>query len=234
MSNKKPRSVRFWEKVDRNGENGCWNWIGAINGGGAPIFCYTETKMVQAHRYVFEEMYDYVIDRSVFIHRLCGNSRCVNPAHLEVQDEKTRFWSFVNKIPNGCWIWTGSTDKPGGYGQFRILGENYPAHRYSYELHKGKIPEGMFILHSCHNRSCVNPNHLRVGTREENMKDMTDAGRQARGHDQGLSKLETEQVYQIRACIEEGFSTHLLAEKFGVSDSTICDIKAGRTWSWLK
>lgn len=81
-----------------------------------------------------------------------------------IEDEKT-----------GCWLWTGSKYR-NGYGWLKVFGKNRSAHRYSYELHKGEIPEGLEVLHSCDVKHCVNPNHLRVGSHSENMKDAADRG----------------------------------------------------------
>lgn len=86
-----------------------------------------------------------------------------------------RFWNKVNKT-DGCWIWTASKTYQ-GYGYFRLDGRMQKAHRVSYKILKGQIPNGMMILHSCHNPSCVNPEHLRIGTNQENMRDMSNAKR---------------------------------------------------------
>ncbi len=78
----------------------------------------------------------------------------------------------------GCWGWNGYIAKTG----YSILSSRYlnesRAHRISYILHKGKIPKGLFVLHSCHNRACTNPDHLRIGTNKENMRDKYVAKRQ--------------------------------------------------------
>ena len=93
---------------------------------------------------------------------------------VAVNDEKLlkRFWEKVNeKGPDDCWEWTAGKNTR-GYGQFKILPSKPAlAHRVSYELHKGEIPKGLHVLHSCNNASCVNPNHLRVGTAKENYED---------------------------------------------------------------
>lgn len=91
-----------------------------------------------------------------------------------------RFWNKVNKEgPNGCWEWVGKikVGKEGGYGIFRDM----RAHRYSWELFNGLIPDKLIICHKCDNRKCVNPDHLFLGTQFDNMKDMTKKGRRAYG-----------------------------------------------------
>lgn len=78
-----------------------------------------------------------------------------------------RFWAKVDKSADGCWRWTGCTQKP-GYGRFRGDGETVYAHRYSFELHKGAIPARFVIDHVCRNPGCVNPDHLEAVTNREN------------------------------------------------------------------
>lgn len=76
--------------------------------------------------------------------------------------------SYVRNFETDCWEWTGHK-YTNGYGVLKVFGRDVSAHRYSYELHKGPIPDGMHVLHSCDNKSCINPDHLRVGTRQENV-----------------------------------------------------------------
>jgi hypothetical protein len=86
---------------------------------------------------------------------------------------------YIERVTeSGCWIWMGSTWS-GGYGYVRNEGKYISAHRYMYELYKGKIPDGLNCLHTCDNPSCVNPNHLFLGTQTDNMRDMIKKGRGA-------------------------------------------------------
>ncbi len=85
----------------------------------------------------------------------------------------------VNQL-TGCWVWSGHTYK-NGYGVRKAFGKDVSAHRFSYELHKGSIPHGMMVLHSCDNKRCINPDHLRVGSHSENMAEASSRGRMRSG-----------------------------------------------------
>lgn len=93
----------------------------------------------------------------------------------DTQPEK-RFWERVSKQDNGCWLWTGHTN-PRGYGVIAVNGTMWLAHRYSYQLHTGSIPDKLFVCHKCDVPSCVNPDHLFLGTHQDNMDDMAAKGR---------------------------------------------------------
>ncbi len=95
-----------------------------------------------------------------------------------------RFFRYVMiDVPAKCWNWLGCKS-PQGYGKTSVAGRAARAHRVSYELHKGPIPEGMMVLHSCDNPSCVNPSHLSVGTAADNAADTVARGRQTRNEEQ--------------------------------------------------
>ena len=80
----------------------------------------------------------------------------------------------------GCWNWTASV-RDNGYGQMQTHKKVERAHRVSWEIHRGEIPDGMFVLHRCDNRLCVNPDHLYLGTHADNMRDITERGRSSKG-----------------------------------------------------
>jgi hypothetical protein len=83
---------------------------------------------------------------------------------MQITDKQLkRFWSKVNKTPGGCWLWTGNKN-PNGYGRICINYTGTLAHRTSYEIFKGEVPEGLVLDHLCRVRNCVNPEHLEIVT----------------------------------------------------------------------
>lgn len=130
----------------------------------------------------------------------------------------------------GCWLWIGSCNTS-GYGIFTGLGER-TAHRYSWVHHNGPIPEGMHVLHECDRPECVNPKHLRLGTHQDNMRDLRERGRAygAAGEANFGAKLSEDQVLAIR---DDPRSAKKIAAEYGVSASSIANIKLRKTWKHL-
>lgn len=148
-----------------------------------------------------------------------------------------RFWSKVGtREADECWPWTAGLD-PRGYGRFFVPGRSrgnnrVGAHRIAYELAKGEIPAGLHVLHSCDNRRCCNPAHLRVGTNLDNVADRA-ARKRGREHRQSgeanaNAKLTDAQVEEIRraATGARGEQT-ALARKYGVKQAQIWRILNG-------
>jgi hypothetical protein len=233
--------------------DGCWVWTASCDGSGYGQFggsCNGKRWMMKAHLFAWRRAFGEVPAGRFIAHR-CGVPRCVNPDHLNVVTalectkaaiaaqirptrarDRHRFLLKLDVHPNGCWHWKNARMGAGGYGMFYLDGETMGAHRASHILFKGPIPEGQFILHSCDDRTCVNPEHLRAGTHAENMQESVNRARHTMGSDQSQSKLTEGQVEALRGeyvpgRYGEGFR---LANKYGISQSTVSKIVRGEVW----
>lgn len=145
-----------------------------------------------------------------------------------------RFWGKVD-MSGECWLWTASR-LPEGYGQFTFHRRTFRAHRFSYELHFGPIPEDMLICHHCDNPPCVNPDHLFLGTDADNAADRKKKNRAAsiKGVKNGRAKLTESQVLEIRRLYIPGKITQRqIGNMFGIHNSIVSDIVRGEYWKHL-
>jgi hypothetical protein len=129
--------------------------------------------------------------------------------------------------PSGCWEWLWCRG-PDGYGQYGTTIRK--AHRIAYTDAKGPVPRGLDVCHSCDNRACINPSHLWVGTRKENMQDAVRKNRVRRGENVASAKLNARQVSVIRSAARFGVPQRFLAGCFGVCQATIWQVISGHTW----
>ena len=142
---------------------------------------------------------------------------------------KDRLMSKTFVCDDGCWYCEAGGDSA-PYGKIYYEGRTIDNHIASWIVHKGPIPEGKSILHSCDYKRCINPEHLFAGTQQDNIDDMIAKGRKAPAHPQ--AKLTKEQVIQIKnALITEEYTQTELAKLYGVSFYTIYNIRVGRTWA---
>lgn len=164
---------------------------------------------------------------------------------------EAEFWSRAPKNAAGCMIWQRAVLKGPGYGHLGWRGKAWTAHRLAWTLTYGPIPEGLFVCHKCDVRTCINPEHLFLGTPDDNAKDMVVKGRTntpavknrtlgnrvtARGETSGMSKLTEADVLEIRREAAErprwGIQTEL-GKRFGVHSSTIAAIISRKAWQHI-
>jgi hypothetical protein len=144
---------------------------------------------------------------------------------------------FKKREPDECWEWTGAKH-PSGYGSIWFKGQSTGAHRVSWIIHKGPIPDNLFVCHHCDNPPCVNPKHLFLGTNQDNLKDAAKKNRLkypkgtfASDETHQRSKLSNEQVRIIRS---GKFRNNFLAKKFNVTHFTISRAKNRKTYKDVK
>jgi hypothetical protein len=147
-----------------------------------------------------------------------------------------RFRHFAKKgSADECWWWIGKKSK--GYGILNVDGKRTLAHRYSYTLNIGLIPDGMLVCHRCDNPLCVNPSHLFLGTNQDNHADMIAKGRAkgaiVPGEKHSTAKLTEAQVREIRLRRDSGESVKSLSVSFGVSVSQIRHICSRKNWKTI-
>jgi hypothetical protein len=150
-----------------------------------------------------------------------------------VESLTERFWKFCTKCEE-CWAWTGNRNKQ-GYGQLKACccgsETTVRAHRLSWMIHFGTIPDGMDVCHTCDTPPCSNPKHLFLGTDLDNALDKVRKGRQMRHERHTSAKLKWDNVHEIRRVYSEGRTTQtVLGQRFGVTQILIGKIVRGEIW----
>lgn len=162
-----------------------------------------------------------------------------DPLHIQPRQRVPAFDRFWSKVNQGgeCWEWTAARDAL-GYGFFRMEPARpmWRAHRAAWELTNGAIPDGMIVCHRCDNPPCVRPDHLFLGSEQDNVDDRVAKDRSSRqishfGETSPLAKLSAEQVDAIRyRYTAGGILQRELAEEYGVTQTTISKIVRGVRW----
>lgn len=168
------------------------------------------------------------------------------PKFQLTQERIKRFWKkVIFRSDSECWDWAAGKDKD-GYAVFNVAFKTRGVgHRFSYALHKGEIPDGMLIMHSCDNPPCCNPDHLSKGDVKANTEDKIKKNRQCKGENHycfknpelvqgennGESKLKKSEVLLIRKEFSNGASRVSISKKHNkVSYSIICRIIKRKSW----
>lgn len=147
-------------------------------------------------------------------------SPTTKPYSVRSKNPRKRFMKKIMPVPeSGCWIWMQSVATT-GYGKAHHMGKHISAHRLSHVLFIGPIPDGAHVLHSCDVRCCVNPDHLRAGTHQENVNDAVERHR--------IGKLSRDDVLNIRA---DGRTTRVIGSDYGISGAQVSEIKRGKAWA---
>lgn len=144
--------------------------------------------------------------------------------------------SFNKRVikQEGCWDTIAGKSK--AYGSIQYQNKSISLHRASWIIHKGTIPKGMFVCHTCDNPRCSNPNHLFLGTPTDNVHDMIKKGRRkiCTGEQIHGAKLKEQDVIFIKQQLAQNISIMEMAKQFNVAYRTIHDIKLGKTWKNVK
>jgi|WetSurMetagenome_2_1015567.scaffolds.fasta_scaffold29718_5 hypothetical protein len=139
-----------------------------------------------------------------------------------------------------CWIWSKWLDKD-GYGRMTFKGKKYAAHRLSRIVNNGEIPYNLYVLHKCDNPSCVNPDHLFLGTQQDNIDDCRNKGRANTSHNfkkiygssNGSSHITEQDVLNIRLRYDKGVQQKILANQFGIGRATVWAIVHRHSWTHI-
>lgn len=181
---RRPLEARLLDNLVKNHESGCWLYNKKLRRDGYANFKDDQFRQQLAHRVAYE-LFCGPIPSGMYVVQTCEVRSCCNPSHLttssvvrygEDPPEVRLLDGLVRNPVTGCWVWTGSKLRK-GYGNLWVIDRIVRAHRYSYTLFCGSIPDGMKVLHSCDNPPCCRPDHLFLGNDLDNARDRDSKGR---------------------------------------------------------
>lgn len=172
-----------------------------------------------------------------------GTGKTQKKLYVRKNENPNSHEHLTNRLINGitinetteCWEWQKHKNNH-GYGKLTVSGRGAYAHRLAYKLWVQPIPEGMNVLHTCDNPSCINPNHLSVGTQSDNMKDCYQKGRAKitpqsfKGTENPAAILNDAQVLSIKRLLSKGWTQKEIALRHGISQAQVSNIKRGLQW----
>lgn len=238
--------ARFWSKVNRTSEEGCWLWTGRLTKGRDYGRFRVRKHQYAAHSISFSlSNSDYTLSETKGrVLHTCSSAHCVNPSHLVLQPsgeyleptelDKARFNSKISTVPTekGCLLWQAATSKL-GYGAFSFGGKDYAAHRLALILHDpiafANRGDKTHACHKCDVPGCCNSKHLFWGSASDNQQDMASKGRAG---DSG-SKLKDADVLDIKTRIARGDKVCNISKDYPVNRQAISKIKRGVTWKHI-
>lgn len=142
-----------------------------------------------------------------------------------------------------CWLWTGKVNNRGGYGYFQfgirddsgqIIITSWMAHRYSWFLNFGEIPEEILVLHKCDTRICCRPDHLWIGTELDNARDMIEKERGIRGEKHHQAKISNDTARRIKEMLKAGLKPTAISRELGLPRTIVANIDYGGAFAWLQ
>ena len=159
--------------------------------------------------------------------------------HRYTPPPKERLYAKIKKnARTGCWEWQGAKTSA-GYGLFSVDGSLVYTHRFSYNLHNGRLPDDLHVCHKCDNPSCCNPDHLFLGTDADNLADMRRKNRHSpppkmTGRRNPSTKISEKDVLQIRKMKKAGKSLKEIAVSFSISKTNVADICKRKIWRHVR